>query len=310
MKSNKIVVLGSSNTDMVVKTERMPAPGETVLGGTFFMNPGGKGANQAVAAARLGGDVTFIAKTGDDLFGRQAVEGYWKEGIRTDRMSVDPGYPSGVAHITVDATGENSIVVAPGANATLSPDDVEAAREAIEEAGILLMQLEVPMETVEYAAEMARKAGTKVVLNPAPAAPLSEILLHNCDLLVPNRTEAEMISGIPVTDWESAGKAAEIISGMGVPSVVLTLGADGAFIREGNECHLMPVPEIEAVDTTAAGDTFCGALCVALCEGKSLPEAVNLANRAAALTVSRMGAQSAIPYRHEIEPAPNFQPSL
>lgn len=300
MNTNKIVVIGSCNTDMVIKSSRLPVPGETVIGGTFMMNPGGKGANQAVAAARMGGNVTFISKTGNDLFGRQSVELYKKEGIKTNYIFSDPDNPSGVALITVDARGENCIVVAPGANAALSPDDISKARTEIESSALVLMQLEIPLKTVEYAAEIACNKGIKVILNPAPAQPLSKDLLKCLHIITPNRTEAEMLSGVKVTDWASAKVAADLISEKGAGIVVLTLGSLGALVKDGIQYHEIDAVPMEAVDTTAAGDTFCGALSVGLSEGMHIVDAVKLACKASAIAVTRMGAQASIPYRSEI----------
>lgn len=300
MKMNKIVVLGSCNTDMVVKSNRLPVPGETILGGTFMMNPGGKGANQAVAAARLGGNVTFITKTGNDLFGRQSVELYNDENINTDYIFSDSNLPSGVALITVDNHGENCIVVASGANGTLSPKDVKEADKTIASAEILLMQLEIPMQTVEYGAKVAKENGVKVILNPAPAQSLSNELLKNIYMLIPNETEAEIISGIKVIDWESAKKAADAICSKGVDTVVITMGSRGALLKEGDQYHEIPALKLEAVDTTAAGDTFCGAISVAISEGLNLVDAIKFANKCSAVTVTRMGAQASIPHRREV----------
>ena len=299
--SRKIVVIGSCNTDMVINMERLPLPGETLLGGKFFMNPGGKGANQAVAAARLGGKVLFIAKVGNDPFGVRAVDQYKAEGINTKHVLVDKEHPSGVALILVDAHGENSIAVASGANAHLMPQDIDNARGAIEDGDILLMQLETPLETVEHAALLANQLGKKVILNPAPAHPLPESLLRNLYMLIANETEAEYISGIQITDMNSVARAADIICGKGVENVVITLGSKGAFVKERGAYHQVQGLKVKAVDATAAGDTFCGALCVALAEGRSITEAVEFANRAAAITVTRMGAQSSLPYRREVE---------
>lgn len=300
MNSKKIVVVGSCNTDMVVKSDRLPVPGETVLGGAFMMNPGGKGANQAVAIARMGGNVTFISKTGNDLFGRQSVEMYGDENIVTDYIFSDQHLPSGVALIMVDRNGENCIVVASGANGSLSPKDIEKARNVIESADILLMQLEVPMDTVEYAAKLAHEKGIKVVLNPAPAAFLSNELLKCLYAIIPNKTEVEMLSGIKVSDLETAKQAADIIAAKGVDKVVITLGSKGALIKDGDVYSFIPADRVEAVDTTAAGDTFCGAFCVGISEGLSIEDAVRMANSAAALTVTREGAQCSIPYRKEL----------
>ena len=300
MQAKKIVVVGSCNTDMVIKADRLPVPGETILGGTFFMNPGGKGANQAVAAARMGGAVTLISKTGNDVFGKQSVSLYNSENINTDFILSDSRHPSGVALITVDSNGENCIVVASGANATLSPADIDKARAEVESSGIILMQLEIPLETVEYVAEMANKKGIRVILNPAPARALSEQLLNNLYIIIPNKTEAEILSGIKVTDIETARKAAAIISAKGVDIVVITLGSQGALIKEHDDYHFVEAYKVDTIDTTAAGDAFCGTVCVGLSEGKSILEAVELAVKAAALTVTRMGAQTSIPFRSEL----------
>lgn len=296
----KIVVAGSSNTDLVIKTERIPEPGETVLGGRFMMAPGGKGANQAVAAQRLGADVTFVACVGDDLFGKDAVEGYRKEGMNISHVSVKEGVPSGVASIFVDAAAENVIVVAPGANSELGKEEIDAAGAEISQADFVLMQLETPMETVEYAAAKAVEAGTKVVLNPAPAAKLSDSLLEKLWLITPNRTEAQLLTGLPVTNEAEAGAAAEALAAKGVKNVVITLGSKGAYILSEGFRGTVPANPVKAVDTTAAGDTFNGALCVALSEGRTLREACVFAAKASAIAVTRMGAQPSIPYRREI----------
>ena len=298
--NTKIVVIGSSNTDMVIKSERLPAPGETVIGGTFIMNAGGKGANQAVAAARMGGNITFITKTGNDVFGASAIEGYKKEGINTEYIFRDETNPSGVALITVDGAGENCIVVAPGANNTLLPCDIDKAMPEIETAGIILMQLEIPLETVEYVADIAFKKGIKLILNPAPACYLSDELLSKLYMIIPNRTESEMLSGIKVTDWDSAYEAACIISSKGVNTVVVTLGSMGALVKTGDSCHRIVSYKVSAVDTTAAGDTFCGTLCVAISENRDICNAIEIANKCSSISVTRMGAQASIPYRKDI----------
>jgi ribokinase len=300
MQGKKIVVVGSCNTDMVIKADRLPIPGETVLGGTFFMNPGGKGANQAVSAARMGGNVTLISKTGNDVFGKQSMMLYDSENIKTDYIFSDPNNPSGVALITVDSNGENCIVVASGANANLFPADIKKAHSEIENCDLVLMQLEIPIDTVEYVAEIASKKNIKVILNPAPARALSDNLLKNLYIIIPNRSEAEILSGIKVTDLEKARQAADIISAKGVNIVVVTLGSEGALIKDFDEYHFVEAVKVDAMDTTAAGDVFCGSVCVGLAEGKSILEAVQMAARAAAITVTRMGAQSSIPYRSEL----------
>jgi len=296
----KIVVIGSTNTDMVIKTGNLPAPGETILGGEFFMNPGGKGANQAVATSRLGGDVTFIAKTGNDIFGEQSIENLRREGVNTGNMIVDPENPSGVALITVDSKAENCIVVAPGSNMTLKPKDIEKAIEQIRVAEIILLQLEIPIETVEYAAQIASRNNIKVILNPAPAQKLSNSILKKIHILTPNETETEILTGVKVMNANTAEKAAKILNKKGVEIIIITMGANGAFIHTDSLSELIPAPEVKAVDTTAAGDTFNGALAVAVSEGFSIREAVQFANKAASIAVTRLGAQASTPYRSEV----------
>lgn len=301
MSESKILVIGSSNTDMVICTGHLPLPGETVIGGTFFMNPGGKGANQAVTVARLGGRVSFICKTGSDIFGHQANQLFNEEGIDTSYVFSDTKNPSGVALITVDTDAENCIVVAPGANAHLTPNDLKRSAEAVEAADIILLQLEIPMQTVEAAAMMAYRLGKKVVLNPAPASKLSAGLLETLYAITPNETEAEAISGIRITDEHTAEEAARKIASMGVCNVIITLGAKGALVFDGEHCEVVPAYKIQAVDTTAAGDVFNGALVVALSEGRTLPEAVRFACKASAISVTRSGAQNSVPYRTEVD---------
>ena len=300
MNPKKILVIGSSNTDMVIKTNNFPAPGETILGGRFLMNAGGKGANQAVAAARLGGMVTFIGKIGDDIFGKQAVQQLEDEGINVNFVAVDPSNPSGVAMITVDHKGENSIVVAPGSNGTLSPGDFNKALSELQDAEFVLMQLEIPIPTVEYIAQIAAQKQKKVILNPAPAAKLSDELLQNLYIITPNETEAELLTQIKVTDEQSALKAAEALHKKGVEIVIITMGAAGAFLLINGESEIIHASKVKAVDTTAAGDTFNGALAVGLSEGKTIQESIAFANKAAAISVTRIGAQSSVPYRKEI----------
>lgn len=301
MPKQNILVIGSSNTDMVIRTEHLPLPGETVIGGTFFMNPGGKGANQAVAVARLGGQVAFVCKTGSDIFGHQAQQLFSEEGIDSSYVFSDTKNPSGVALITVDTHAENCIVVAPGANAHLTVADLKHSDRAVEKADIVLLQLEIPMETVEEAAVMARRLGKKVVLNPAPASKLSPRLLESLYVITPNETEAEMISGIHIVDGASAEAAARKIASMGVPNVIVTLGTRGALVFDGTDCEIVPACKVQAVDTTAAGDVFNGALVVALAEGRSLTEAARFACKASAISVTRVGAQSSVPYRTEVD---------
>lgn len=297
-----IVIVGSAGIDMVIKTNKLPAPGETVLGGTFFMNPGGKGANQAVAAARLNGNITFICKTGNDIFfGQQAVAIFKKEGINTDYLLSHTDLPSAVALITVDKNAENAIVVAPGSNATFLPADLENAIPVIKQASVILMQLEIPLETVEYVADLVSANHTRVILNPAPAIPLPDSLLKNISILTPNETEAEILTGIKVSDLTSAEKAARAIHNKGVDTVIITLGSMGALVLDENLVTHIPTRQVAAIDTTAAGDVFNGALAVAITEGKNIIEATTFACKAATLSVTKLGAQASAPYRKEVD---------
>lgn len=298
--SKKILVIGSSNTDMTIKGERLPVPGETVTGGVFYMGPGGKGANQAVAAARLGGDVAFICKVGRDIFGDSALEGYKKEGIDiTHAMRSDKA--SGTALILVDDSGENCISVASGANGDLTPEDIDSVADVIRGAGFLILQLEIPAETVLRAAKIAHEAGVYVILNPAPAKKLPEEVFKYISLMTPNQTEAAFMSGIDVKDEASLEKAVEVLHGYGVKDFVVTLGSKGSLVLTGGKAEMIPSQKVKAVDATAAGDTFCGGLCVGLSEGLSLTDAARFATKAAAITVQRMGAQASIPTRDEIK---------
>ncbi|MDJ1483982.1 ribokinase [Cytophagaceae bacterium YF14B1] len=297
----KILVFGSSNTDMVIQAEHLPLPGETILGGKFAMHAGGKGANQAVAAARMGGNVTFIAKVGNDLFGQQARQQFITEGITTDYILTDPDHPSGVALITVDNKGENSIVVASGSNATLSPSDVSAAIELINSDTIVLLQLEIPIPTVEYIIEQSNSRGAQVILNPAPANSLHKEIYNYLYLLTPNETELSLLTNTVVNDIPSAERAAQILHKRGVKNIIVTMGASGAFWYSGTDSQLIPAPKVDAIDTTGAGDIFNGVLCVFLAEGYSLPEAIHYACQASSISVTRMGAQSSAPYRKELQ---------
>ncbi|HKK40880.1 MAG TPA: ribokinase [Bacteroidales bacterium] len=297
---SRIIVIGSSNTDMVIKSRKLPAPGETILGGTFLMNPGGKGANQAVSAARLGGDVTFVTKIGNDLFGSESVDLFSRENIDTKHIINDPVNPSGVALIIVDENGENSIVVAPGSNSALSAYDINEEVFDTIASDIFLMQLEIPLGTVEYVAQKAFSHNSKVILNPAPARYLSDDLLGCVSIITPNETEAELLTGIKVTDAHSASKAAKEFHRKGVENVVITMGASGAFLSTDTISKMISVVPAKALDTTAAGDVFNGALAVALSEGKDIEQAVVFANKASAISVTRMGAQASAPYRKEI----------
>ena len=296
----KIIVIGSSNVDMVVRTSHLPAPGETILGGEFFMNQGGKGANQAVAIKRLGGNLIFMAKLGNDVLGRQSVGYFKKERIDTRYIAFDEDSASGVALISVDDHAENSIVVASGANMLLNEQDVDKMLEEMCEGDILLMQLEIPLQTVEYAARKAFGKGVKVVLNPAPARSLPKELFRHLYMVTPNRIEAEMLTGIKIANDADVEKVAEEICAMGVKNVIITLGSKGCLIREEGVSYRIDAFKVEPVDTTAAGDTFNGALCVGLSEGMDLKQAAVMASKASSIAVTRMGAQSSIPYREEL----------
>ncbi len=296
----KIAVVGSSNTDMIIKVPWIPKPGETILGGVFTTAAGGKGANQAVGAARAGGDVSFIARVGQDMFGQQAVQGFIEDGIDVECVVRDPDAPSGVAQILVADDGENSIAVASGANGNLSPDDMRKAESKITSADILLMQLEIPIETVEAAADIAARNNIKIILNPAPAQQLSDELLSKVSILTPNQSEAELLTGVKVENEKDAARAAEILMAKGVDVVIVTLGSKGAYIVSSDMKELVEGYVVKAVDATAAGDVFNGALAVGLADGKTLSQAVSFANAAAALSVTKLGAQPSAPKYEDI----------
>ncbi len=299
MKNKKILVIGSSNTDMTVKCAHLPAPGETVMGGSFITGPGGKGANQAVAAARLGGDVSFVCKVGRDGFGDCALKGYESEGIDVAHV-LRSDQPSGVALILVDEKAENSIAVAPGANSDLTVADIESVADEIRSADILLLQLEIPVESVLRAAQIAAEAGVYVILNPAPACRIPEEIYPCLSLLSPNQTEISSMTGIDAEDASSARDAVRALLDKGVKNVIITMGSKGSTVYSNGQFTHISAMKVDAVDTTAAGDTFCGALAVGLSEGLSLEKSAVFATKASALAVQKMGAQSSIPYRKEI----------
>lgn len=296
-----VLVIGSSNTDLIIKAARIPKPGETILGGEFLRAAGGKGANQAVAAARAGGAVTFIARIGRDANGQAALASLVADGINVKHVVCDPTRPSGVALIFVAQSGENSIAVASGANDKLSFADVRKAKSAFRRARVVLLQLETPLPTVVASAALAAAAGVRVVLNPAPACLLPAQLLKLIYLLTPNQSEAELLTGVAVSNEATAARAADKLRARGVQNVVITLGARGAFVAGKNLRQWMPGFKVKAVDATGAGDVFNGALVVALAEGRSLPEAARFASAAAAISVTRFGAQPSAPTRREIE---------
>jgi len=299
MSISKLVVIGSANTDMVVKAEKLPLPGETILGGTFFMNAGGKGANQAVAAARLGGDVTLVAKVGNDIFGKGTIEGLKSENINTNFVLVDDGVPSGTALIMLNEEGENCIMVAPGANANLLPGDIDLVKN-LHEAEIILMQLEIPMETILSVVKNAKINGQKIIINPAPAQVLENEILNGLFLLTPNEIEATLLTGINVEDEVTASGAADIFLSKGVQHVIITLGKQGAYFKSNELEFSVKAPIVKAMDSTAAGDTFIGALSVAVTEKMDWKKAVEFAVQAASISVTRLGAQASVPYRNEI----------
>lgn len=299
----KIAVIGSSNTDMVMRVEEFPRPGETIMGHDFIQNLGGKGANQAVACARLGGETAFVGKLGSDALAENTYRTLAKESLDLSQLTQTTEAASGTAFITVDSHGENCIIVDAGANAYLTPQDIDTAGSMLKNASIVLMQLETPIPTLTYAAKMAHEAGARVVLNPAPA-PSSKLpieLLKNIDLLIPNETEAQKISGMDEVNMDNLKECIHCIQQLGVGEVVVTLGSKGAATLINDELILVSSPKVNPVDTTAAGDTFCGALCVKLSEGENLQSAMEFACKAAAITCTRMGAQQSIPTLDEIK---------
>lgn len=298
---NNVVVVGSYNTDLRIKTERIPRPGETIIGGIFSEGGGGKGANQAVAAARAGADVCFIAKVGNDALGKECVQRLNEERINTQFVFHDADVPTGVAFIVVDDRGENSIVVASGANACLRPDDIGKAGNVISSAAVLLVQLESPIDTVMAAIEKSHATGTTVIMNPAPAQPLEPALLRKIDIITPNKVEAEMITGIKATDERSYEMIARKFFELGVKTVFLTLGSKGVFIGTKNSMELIPAFKVRSVDSTGAGDVFSGSLAAFISEGMPVEEAAKMATASASISVTRMGAQISAPTRKEIE---------
>ncbi|MEC8956510.1 MAG: ribokinase [Pseudomonadota bacterium] len=296
-----IYVIGSINTDMVAMTDHLPTPGETVMGGEFMMTAGGKGANQAVAAARLDGDVTMVGRLGVDIFGDQSVARLKAEKINCDFISRDSAAASGVALISVDGEGENHIVVAPGANNTLHIDTIDTALSSLPENAIVLMQLEIPIETVAHVISFAKDSNRKVILDPAPARELPENFLDGLFLITPNETEATHLSGIEVIDQNSAKAAAKKLLQTGVKNVAITMGTDGVLLASGDDnLQLIASPTVNAVDTTAAGDCFNGALSVALANGLELEDGINKACHAASISVTRKGAQDSMPFSNEV----------
>ncbi len=299
----EIVVVGSLNMDLVARAPRLPVPGETLSGASFSTVPGGKGANQAVAAARLGGRTAMIGCVGDDAFGAQLRAGLAADGVDCRGVRTAGGVSSGVALIVVDDQGRNGIVVVPGANGRLSPADVDARQDDLAAARAVVLQLETPLATVEHAARRARALGKLVVLNPAPARALPPSLVACADLLVPNELEAAALVGARVASPLDAAEAGRRLRGAGAGAVLVTLGAQGVVAVTDREARHHPAPRVEAVDTTAAGDTFIGGLCAALVGGRPLAAAIAFAQAAAAISVTRPGAQPSIPRLREVSVA-------
>ncbi|MGE5715943.1 MAG: ribokinase [Acidobacteriota bacterium] len=300
-ENNGVVVVGSANMDLVAKVARFPEPGETVLGASFEMFPGGKGANQAVACAKLGGKVEFIARMGKDIYRDTLAATMTRAGVGLGHVFVDSGVPTGTALITVDSRGQNEIVVISGSNMMLTPEDVCGKENVFAPAAITLLQLEIPLETVVRAAEVAQAHGHTIILNPAPARKLPRRLLKLVDILTPNESEAELLTGIPVTGLSSAGRAGKALLATGVKRVILTMGSRGCLLVTAASTRAFPARKVKAVDSTAAGDAFNGALAFALAEGRKLEDAVEFAGSVAAFSVTRMGAQRSMPTMRELK---------
>jgi len=297
---NKIVVVGSINMDLVVNTPRVPVIGETILGSGFATVPGGKGANQAVAISRLGGDVAMIGCVGQDIFGRDLLENLKTNGVNTANVKMLDNTPTGIAVIVVK-DGNNFIIVDPGSNYKLTPEMTAALENEIKDCYMIVVQLEIPMETAKKAIEIAKSNNVKVLLNPAPAVPLDDELLRKVDILTPNESECAIITGLPVENAEDAKKAVKYLNNKGVKQALITLGGNGVVYNSGNTVIHKTVPKVKAVDTTAAGDSFSGALAVALSEGMDIDAAVDFASKVGTLTVMKKGAQTSLPYRKDVE---------
>jgi ribokinase len=301
MSQDGILVVGSANMDLVVRVDRFPTPGETIFGTSFNMYPGGKGANQAVCCAKLGQKVRFVGKIGNDPLGERLIASMKQGGVLLDSVMRDPTESTGTALITVDAKGQNEIVVVPGSNMKLLPADIETAGECFGEARVVLLQLEIPLETVVRAAELAHEAHAIVILNPAPARQLPVALFQRVDFLTPNESEAQLLTGIPVTRRASAEAAAKKLVNQGVKNVLMTLGPEGCLLVNADRTQLFPACRVRPLDTTAAGDAFSGALAYALSRNEDLDSAIGFANAVAGYSVTKHGAQSSMPTMEEVE---------
>jgi ribokinase len=297
---SKITVVGSLNMDLVVSTPKVPVMGETIMGSGFLTAPGGKGANQAVAAAKLGGNVSMIGCLGNDIFGRDLRKNLEDSNVKTEAIKSFEDSATGIAMIVVNK-GNNFIIVDPGANSMLSPLLVSEQEKIISESDIVMVQLEIPLETVERAIDIAKKSGIKVLLNPAPARELSDELLLKVDIFTPNETECEIITGLSIRNIADAGKAIEFLVAKGIPQVIVTMGGKGVVYNRGKEIVHKGVPEVTVIDTTAAGDSFSGAIAVALSQGKTIDEAVDFGNIVGTLTVTKKGAQTSLPTLKDVE---------
>jgi ribokinase len=300
MKKQGVLVVGSSNLDLVVTAQRFPKPGETIFGKKFDMFPGGKGANQAVCTARLGCKTTFIGKMGNDEFGGKLLKVLLSDGIDIKNIFIDENEHTGTALITVDSNGQNQIIVISGSNMKLTPNELKLKAHLFSEAAVVLTQLEIPLETVFKAAELAKENNAIFILNPAPVTKLPESLFPSVDYLIPNEIELELISGLKITDETSIRKACENLLNKGIKNIIVTLGSKGALLLNRNVNKIFPTKKVKVVDTTAAGDAFNGAFAYRISEGDSLDDAIEFANNVASLVVTRMGAQSSMPYLNEI----------
>jgi ribokinase len=299
--SKPIVVVGSYNVGLFIKGQRLPAKGETVIGETFYEGAGGKGSNQALCTAKMGGNVFFVGCVGGDNYGKDACDLYDRMGISRQFLSVDPSTHSGISFIIIDANGDNMIAVALGANNLLGPQHIDKARELIESAAVLACQLEGPVETFAYALETARKLGVTTFLDPAPARPLPEAVYRNTDIIAPNESETQTLTGIAVDTFESASKAGRVLLSRGVGAAIIKLGQRGCLYVAKDEERHFPAVKVEAADVTGAGDAFAGGLLVALAEGKPIAEAIKFATCVAGLAVTRVGVVNALPSREEAE---------